>query len=200
MYKRRIVCFGDSISAGWGLAPQDAWPVLLGSQLPLQGFTCIGAGVPGDTSEDALARIERDVLRHTPAVACIQFGLNDCMPEGFFADSGLAVPLARFEQAIRSIVNTIQASGAKVMLLTSHPCVWEGGEGMRYEVNRKQYNACLRRVAASMGLALCDIEEAWNGLDAKSLRLLLAPDGVHLSSRGNRAYADCVAQSLLPLT
>lgn len=199
MYKQRIVCLGDSISAGWGLAPQDAWPVLLGSYPGMQAFTIIGAGVPGDTSEDALTRIERDALRHKPSIACVQFGLNDCMPESFFADGGLAVPLPRFERAIRSIANAIQASGAKVLLLTSHPCVWEGDEGVRYEANRKQYNACLRTVAGSMGLALCDIEEAWNGLDAKSLRLLLAPDGVHLSSRGNRAYADCVAQSLLPL-
>ena len=191
-----IVCFGDSISAGWGLAPEYAWPALLGSYPDMQTFTIIGAGVPGDTSEDALARIERDVLEHKPTIACIQFGLNDCMPEGFFADGGLAVPLARFEQAIRRMANTIQASGAKIMLLTSHPCAWEGDVGVRYEANRKQYNACLRAVAASMGLALCDIEEAWSGLDAKSLRLLLAPDGVHLSSRGNRAYADCVAQSL----
>ncbi len=77
----RIVCLGDSITRGYGLPAGHAWPALLEAALheSREGaiWSVVNAGVPGDTILQGLARMERDVLIHRPAVVFVAFGLND---------------------------------------------------------------------------------------------------------------------------
>ncbi|MCX7047211.1 MAG: arylesterase, partial [Candidatus Sumerlaeota bacterium] len=54
-----IIAFGDSLTYGWGVDKGRDYPTLLSKQL---GVEIINKGKPGDTTEDALARIESDVL------------------------------------------------------------------------------------------------------------------------------------------
>jgi acyl-CoA thioesterase-1 len=80
MDKPVVVCFGDSLTAGHGATVpgvddrEHAYPAYLQRRLAAQ---VVNAGVSGDTTFDALARIERDVLAWDPAVVIIEFGAND---------------------------------------------------------------------------------------------------------------------------
>lgn len=69
-----IVFFGNSITAGVGAGPDEDFPTLVGRKL---GVQVINAGVSGDTTGDALARIDRDVIAKKPSIVVVEFGGND---------------------------------------------------------------------------------------------------------------------------
>lgn len=74
----RVVAFGDSLIAGYGLRPGEAFPAQLQAALRARGFdvTVANAGVSGDTSARGLARVERAVPPGTD-LAIVEFGAND---------------------------------------------------------------------------------------------------------------------------
>lgn len=74
----RIVAFGDSLTAGFGLAPQEAFPSKLAAALRAKGHDVViaNAGVSGDTTSAALARLDWSVPAGTQAVI-LEFGAND---------------------------------------------------------------------------------------------------------------------------
>lgn len=75
----RIACFGDSLTEGYGLAPDAALPSVLQAMLQAEGIdaTCLNFGISGETSEDGLHRIQ-DVINAKPDAAIVAFGANDC--------------------------------------------------------------------------------------------------------------------------
>jgi acyl-CoA thioesterase-1 len=81
---KTILCFGDSLTAGYGLSSSQAYPALLqqkinASHLPYQ---VINAGVNGDTSARGVGRIEQYL--HQPIdVFLLELGIND-LPRGIF--------------------------------------------------------------------------------------------------------------------
>ena len=79
----RIVCLGDSITYGFGVQAEEAYPYLLSNLLsreyPEHRPVVINAGINGQTAVQGLERLEEDVLRHRPDWVIIGFGLNDGM-------------------------------------------------------------------------------------------------------------------------
>jgi len=75
----RIACFGDSLTEGYGLAPDEALPVVLERMLREEGLpaTCLNLGISGETAEDGLRRLDR-VLATKPDAVILEFGANDC--------------------------------------------------------------------------------------------------------------------------
>ena len=78
----RVVCFGDSVTGvyyhtGSRRAYADMLAVALRRTYPRAVSVTINAGVSGNTTRDALARIDRDVLAHRPTLVTVMFGLND---------------------------------------------------------------------------------------------------------------------------
>ncbi len=79
-----LLAFGDSLTAGFGLAEQDAFPAVLEARLRGQGYPVrvINAGVSGDTTADGLDRLEW-VLAGLPAdrktLAILELGANDAL-------------------------------------------------------------------------------------------------------------------------
>lgn len=69
-----IVCFGDSITAGFGASAGNDYPAVLQRLL---GEPVHNAGVNGDTTGSALSRLERDVLVYRPRVVIVELGGND---------------------------------------------------------------------------------------------------------------------------
>ena len=69
-----IAILGDSLTAGHGLAPAQAYPALLAQRL---GIPVVARGRDGDTTADGLARFDRDVPPLRPFLVVIQFGGND---------------------------------------------------------------------------------------------------------------------------
>ena len=76
--ERRIVCLGDSLTEGYGLAPERTYPVLVERMLRDRGQTVrlINAGVSGSTSASAVSRL-RWQLRSRPEIVLIALGGND---------------------------------------------------------------------------------------------------------------------------
>ncbi len=100
-----IIAFGDSLTAGYGAAPGEDYPSRLAN---LIGSPLINAGVSGDTTEAALARIDADVLSRDPRIVIVGLGGNDFLQR---------IPIGTTGTNLRSIVRAIQAKGAMVVLL-----------------------------------------------------------------------------------
>src|SRR3954469_18992087 len=74
----RIVVLGDSLAAGYGLPPDDAFPALLQKEIQKRHwpFLIVNAGVSGDTSADGLRRLD-SLLRQKIDVLLLALGSND---------------------------------------------------------------------------------------------------------------------------
>jgi acyl-CoA thioesterase-1 len=104
----RIVAFGDSLTAGFGLAKQDAFPAKLETALRAKGIAVAieNAGVSGDTTAGGLARLDWSVAEGTDAVI-LELGANDAL-------RGLEPEAVR--AALEAIVKRLKARGIAVLL------------------------------------------------------------------------------------
>lgn len=100
-----IVCLGDSLTAGVGASPQESYPRLLEELL---GLPVINAGVAGDTSADALRRLESDVLAQRPEAVILLIGGNDFLRH---------VPTEQFERNLDQILARLRGAGLPVLLI-----------------------------------------------------------------------------------
>lgn len=100
-----IIAFGDSLTAGYGASPGEDYPSRLSA---LTGASIINAGVSGDTTESALARIDKDVLAQNPRIVIVGLGGNDFLR---------GVNIATTEANLRTIIRKIHDAGAMVVLL-----------------------------------------------------------------------------------
>lgn len=104
----RIVVLGDSLSAGYGLAPNEAFPSQLEAALVDRGHavTIVNAGVSGDTASGGLARLEWSVPPDADAVI-VELGANDAL-------RGIDPEVTR--KALDEIVVRLKARGQAVLL------------------------------------------------------------------------------------
>jgi acyl-CoA thioesterase I len=104
-----VAFLGDSITAGYELRADQAFPALLRDQLAAQGtpIRISNAGVSGDTTAGGLRRVDW-LLTQKPALVVIELGAND----GLHGN-----PLTEIEQNLREIVRKVRAAGALPMLL-----------------------------------------------------------------------------------
>ena len=74
-----ILVYGDSISAGYGMAVEQGWVNLLSGRLRQQGygFQVVNASVSGETTTGGLARLPRALAAHDPRIVIIELGAND---------------------------------------------------------------------------------------------------------------------------
>src|SRR5271156_4702477 len=106
-----ILVFGDSISAGYGLARVDrGWVALLQAKLKTEGYgdEVVNASVSGETTAGGLARLPRALSLHHPAVVVLELGGNDGLR---------ALPAAQMRGNLSQMVELSTAAGAKVLLL-----------------------------------------------------------------------------------
>ena len=99
-----IICLGDSLTSGMGAEPGQDYPSLLSGYL---GRKVINAGVSGDTTGDALKRIEKDVLEQNPQMVIVILGGNDFLQR---------LPKEETFRNLEKIVGLVQSGGAAVTL------------------------------------------------------------------------------------
>ncbi|MDE2028133.1 MAG: arylesterase [Candidatus Omnitrophica bacterium] len=107
-----VVCFGDSLTAGYGAAAGHDYPSLLAQKIALP---VINAGVSGNTTADALARLDTDVLSHNPKMVIITLGAND-----FFQNLPEKETLAN----MKKIIEAIKSHGAMVVWAEVRMGLW----------------------------------------------------------------------------
>ena len=103
--------FGDSISAGYGLARvEQGWVALLQTRLKHQeyGYQVVNASVSGETTAGGLARLPRALTLHQPSIVILELGGNDGLR---------ALPIAQMRTNLARMVDLASAAGAKVLLL-----------------------------------------------------------------------------------
>lgn len=105
-----IVVLGDSLSAGYQLPADVAWPRLLESHLRDQGFSfqVINAGISGDTTAGGLSRVPALLSKYHPRWLIVELGANDGL-------RGLSLQQA--EQNLASIIELGLAAGSEVLLV-----------------------------------------------------------------------------------
>ena len=118
-----IVAFGDSTTAPRGTLV--VYPNLLQNELIVRDrpVRVINAGIGGNTTHAALARLAAEVLAHRPDLVVVQFGINDSAVDVWKNPPAVEprVPLEQFEANLRGIVQTLRARSAKVILMTPNP-------------------------------------------------------------------------------
>ncbi|MEO8034654.1 MAG: arylesterase [Acidobacteriota bacterium] len=125
-----VIAFGDSLTAGYGAGGGEDYPSRLSA---LIAVSVLNAGVSGDTTEAALARLDTDVLARDPRIVIVGLGGNDFLR---------GIDIGATEANLRTIVGRIQDKGAMVVLLGFHfPSLTVNYETMYERVARD--NGCL---------------------------------------------------------
>lgn len=166
-----IVCFGDSITAGHGVRPREAFPALISERLKIP---VINAGVDGDTTADALARLQRDVLAHNPRIVIVEFGGNDFRKR---------VDKRETFENLDNMVGRIAASGAMVIVLE-----------MRIGLLRDEYLSGYEGVSEDRGALLMP-----NFMSGILGNHKLTLEGIHPNALGHEIIADRIVEELIPL-
>ncbi len=178
--ERAIVAFGDSLTAGFGVAPGEAYPAQLEARLRGEGYPyrVVNAGVSGDTSAGGLRRVEW-ALRAGPEIAIVVLGANDGLR---------GQDLGALRANLGEIVARFQAGGARVLLGGMKLPPNYGGYGRDFE---RVFEAVARERRAAFVPFFLD------GVGGVS-RLNL-PDGIHPTAEGYRVVVDRLWPQLRPL-
>jgi acyl-CoA thioesterase-1 len=178
-----ILVFGDSISAGYGLAHVDqGWVELLKTRLSAQGYgyQVINASVSGETTAGGLARLPRALDLHRPKIVVLELGGNDGLR---------ALPIAQMRANLAQMVDLSTAAGASVLLL-----------GMRMPPNYgPDFTAQFQGVYS--GLAR-DKKLAWVPFFLDGIALtpdLMQGDDIHPNAQGQPILLENAWRGLKPL-
>jgi acyl-CoA thioesterase-1 len=176
-----IVAFGDSLTAGFGVAPEEAYPVRLEERLRREGYAyrVVNAGASGDTTAGGRRRVEW-VLRTRPDIVIVALGAND----GLRGQS-----VAAMRDNLDAIVTRLRAAGARVLLA-----------GMRMPPNygdeyAREFAAAFPAVARRTGVPL--VPFLLEGVAA--VARLNQPDAIHPNAEGHRLIAERLWPFLVPL-
>ena len=179
--QRVVVALGDSLTAGLGVAPDEAWPALIEARLRREGYPyrVVNAGVSGDTTAGGLRRVDW-VLKNRPEVAVVALGANDGL-------RGLGTET--MESNLVAIVERLRGAGARVLVA-----------GMQVPPNygaayTRAFSGVFPDVARRTGSALMPF--LLDGVAADP-RLNL-PDGIHPNAAGHRAIAEHLWPHLVAL-
>jgi acyl-CoA thioesterase I len=176
-----IVCFGDSLTAGYGTDPGKSYPDYLQTDLDAKGYQyrVVNEGVSGNTTKDGVQRVDT-IVAMKPAVVIVEFGGNDGL-RGFRIEDS--------RTNLDEIVGTLKAGGARIVLagITLPPNY--GPDYIRqfnetYILLAKKYNAPL------LPFLLKDVYGV-NGM--------MQTDNTHATAEGNKIVAKNILPLVLPL-
>jgi acyl-CoA thioesterase I len=176
-----IVCFGDSITAGFGLDSGQSFPDLLQQDLDRRhrAYRALNFGVSGDTTQDGLARVPMALAEH-PAIVLLELGGNDGLR---------GLPLSVTQANLAQMIESFQAAGARVILAGMSLPPNYGGAFI------KNFEAVYPALATRYHLTLIPFLLAGVGGHDD----LMQRDGLHPNAAGARKVEDLVMQTLAPL-
>ena len=176
-----IVAFGDSLTFGYEVAPDQSYPAILEKILIKEGwfYHIVNAGISGDTTAGGVQRIDF-VLQHQPEIVILELGANDALR---------GLPLFQIEQNLSAMIEQLQKNKITVVLagMKIPP-----NYGRPYAMGFEQIYSTL---AKRYQLAL--IPFFLEGVIGNPL--LVLPDGLHPTARGYEIIAEQVYPILKPL-
>ena len=179
---RTILVMGDSLSAAYGIRPEQGWVALLTQRLQTSGYgyEVVNASVSGETSNGGLQRLPRAIQIHRPSIVILELGANDGL-------RGLPVPVTKDNLA--KMVQLVQKAGARVVLVGIRI---PPNYGPRYAT---EFAGMYPEIAKQFQLPLIPFLLDKVALDPA----LMQDDGLHPNARGEPQVLETVWQGLEPL-
>jgi len=178
---RTLVCFGDSITAGYGLAAGQSYPNALQRNLDKLGYNykVVSRGTSGATTKDATASL-RGILNQHPDVVIVEFGGNDGLR---------GLPLTQTRANLDAILDALTRAHIKVLLagITLPP-----NYGQQY-VN--QFDTIFPALARKYHTALVPMIYK----DLINVPGTIQNDGIHPTAKGSEIIAKTLLPALRPL-
>lgn len=179
----KMAAIGDSLTAGWMARKGyvDFLKEMLRERYPDSRLSFIASGVPGDTADFGLYRVERDVLHHAPDCVLIQYAIND---------AGYGFTPSQFGQNIQGIIDKIRRTGDTDIVLVTSGHIGDHGESHFAE----DYYDQMDRLGKTNNLPVARVHAYWKeriaaGVDFRSL---VQYDLVHPTVAGYRIMAEAI--------
>ncbi len=179
--ERTLVAFGDSLTAGFGVPLQEAYPALLEKKIREAGYAyrVLNAGVSGETTAGGLTRIQW-ILKNHPEIVILELGANDGLR---------GLDLNHTEQNLSEITALLRKNDVQVILA-----------GMRIPINygkpyRDAFEGIFPRLAERFKIPL--IPFFLEGVAARPG--LNQADGIHPTAEGYRRIVEQIWPILKPL-
>ena len=175
-----VLALGDSLTFGTGASAETCYPTVLAV---LTGWNVVNAGVPGDTSAQALARLPALLAEHQPKLVIVSIGGNDFLRK---------LPESDTRTHVHAICKQALAAGPQVLLVAVPRATVAAALGQMTD------HALYAEVAKDLKIPLQ--REAWGEVLAQPD---LRADAVHANARGYAQFARSVqstaaAVGLLP--
>lgn len=178
-----ILFFGDSLTAGYGLSPDEAFPTVTGQQLTKNGknVKIVNAGLSGETSAGGLSRIDW-VLRQPIDVFVLELGANDGLR---------GLPVDQTKKNLQAIIDKVKAKNPAVKVVVVGMMV-PPNMGSTYS---SQFTAVFPELAKKNKASLMPfLLEGVAGNEK-----LNQADGIHPNIEGHKIVATNVTKVLMPL-
>lgn len=178
-----ILFFGDSLTAGYGLSTEEAFPALIEKQLIKKGkkVTVVNAGLSGETSAGGLSRLDW-ILKQPVEVFVLELGSNDALR---------GLPLDQTRNNLQAIIDKVKKKYPKTKIVIA---------GMMMPPNfGKEYTTKFQQIfpelAKKNNATLIPFLLEGVGGDEK----LNQADGIHPTAEGHKIVAKNVAKFIEPL-
>ncbi|OHC66898.1 MAG: arylesterase [Rhodocyclales bacterium GWA2_65_19] len=180
--EQRILVYGDSLSAGFGIAVSQSWPALLGQRLQAAGspLTVTNASISGETTAGGRARLAAALDQFKPAVVILALGANDGLR---------GLPVAAMKENLAFMVALAKKHRARVLLVGMH---LPPNYGPKYT---QEFDAAFRDLAKREKVTLLPFLLEPIALDRNAYQA----DGLHPTAAAQPKILDHVWNALKPL-
>jgi acyl-CoA thioesterase-1 len=176
-----LVCFGDSITAGYGLNPGESFPDALQRDLDKLGYRykVDNQGTSGATTKDAAARVSSIVALH-PSIVIVEFGGNDGLR---------GLPLEQTRKNFDSVLTTLESAHVRVLLagITLPP---NYGPDYVHQFDQIFVDMAAKHRTASVPMIYKDLIKVPGTIQ---------PDGIHPTMKGSEIVAHTLLAALKPM-
>ena len=180
---KTILFFGDSLTAGYGLSTEEAFPALVEKKLLKNGkpYKVVNAGLSGETSAGGLSRIDW-ILRQPVDIFILELGANDGLR---------GLPLEQTEKNLQAIINKVKAKNPKAKIVIAGMLV-PPNMGKDYTTRFKKIfpELAKKNEAALIPFLLQNVA----GIEDLNLA-----DGIHPNVEGHKIVADNIYKVITPL-
>jgi acyl-CoA thioesterase-1 len=180
---KTLLFFGDSLTAGYGLEPAQAFPALIQEKINARGwkFHAINAGLSGETTAGGLRRVDW-VLQRPVDVFVLELGANDGLR---------GLPVDEAKKNLQAIIDRVRSKYPRAKIVLA---------GMRIPTNlgkdyTSRFHAMFPELAAANNTALIPfLLQGVGGVPELNL-----PDGIHPTPAGHKLVAENVWKTLEPV-
>ena len=180
--EKRILVFGDSLSAGFGIGVSQSWPALLGQRLQAQGsrYTVANASISGETTAGGRTRFATALNQFKPAIVILALGANDGLR---------GLPVSAIHDNLNFMVKLAKQQKVRVLLV-----------GMQLPPNygpkyTDEFHAAFRNLAKREKIPLLPFLLEPVALDRDAFQA----DGLHPTAAAQTKLLDHVWSALQPL-